>query len=109
MLSQVTANVDLLLDNVRVFSSTSPPYATPTVVNDTATIHAGTKGPTPRAGQRFRHDRPDHTGNRFSAGEGHRRGTDFREILYTHSGADTSPDSFTYRVSGAGGFPQPPR
>jgi hypothetical protein len=102
--STVTNNVDLLLDNVRVYSSISAPYAPPSVANDAATIHPGQKVRIPvLANDSGMIDQttleivsPPTTGTAVALASG--------EILYTHSGANASPVSFTYRTSGAGGF-----
>ena len=105
--STVTNNVDLLLDNVRVYSSISAPYAPPSVVNDAATIHSGQKVRIPvLVNDSGMIDQstleivaPPTTGTAVAEASG--------EILYTHSGADSLPVSFTYRTSGAGGFSTP--
>ncbi len=105
--SEITASVDLLLDNVRVFSSTSPPYAPPTAIGDSATIHAGQKVRIAvLANDRGIIDQdtleivsPPATGSAVIQSSG--------EILYTHTGTDVSPVSFSYRVAGEGGVSAP--
>lgn len=101
--STVTNSIDALLDNVRVTIDSSGPVLAPVAVNDAATMHPGQKNRLVV----LENDigifdpgtvaivSPPSTGTTTIGPSG--------EILYAHSGTDTSPVSFTYRVSGEGG------
>ena len=105
--SQATLSVDLLLDHVRVYGSTSAPYGVPGVVDDSAAIHSGQKVRLPVLANDFGMmdqstlviNSPPATGTVVVEDSG--------EVLYSHSGVDSLPVSFTYRVSGEGGMSAP--
>lgn len=104
-ISTTTNGIDVLLDNVRV--TRGGPNAAPAAVNDAATIHSGQKvrlavlandiGVFDPGTLEIVSPPPTGTATVVSPGE----------ILYAHTGVDTAPVSFTYRVTGDGGPSQP--
>ncbi len=100
-ISGVTEGIDALLDNVRVIRVN--PDTAPVAVNDSATIHAGHKVRLAVLANdsglidpnTLEIVSPPTTGTATVEFPG--------EILYSHSGTDTAPVSFSYRVAGEGG------
>ena len=98
---------DLYLDNVRIYTAISTPPATPVAVNEAATVHPGQKVLIDVLANDSGMMDPGTVEIITPPSAGTATVQSSGEILYAHEGGDTSPVSFSYRVSGEGGTSNP--